>query len=127
MGKELLLFVNLEIGLPSVVDALHSLHSVIGTAKTRGFIGVEIVHGFSNGTGPKTLKGAIRAELDRMVKDGSIAAVIQGEEWNIFNEVALRLVERYPSLRKHEHFCQDNLGITIALFGLPRAIGNSTM
>jgi hypothetical protein len=118
--RKLLHVVNLEESWPSVKECLIQLPMAIATARQLRCIGIKLIHGFSTAENKHTLRRAVREELSKMEKSRSIAAIIPGEDWGIFSVPTRRLLERYPELRRDSDINQSNLGITLAIFTLPK-------
>ncbi len=102
---------NLEENFPTVAEALDLLKSEIKWAKQSGTECMYIIHGYgSSGTG-----GAIRVKarqwLNAQVRNGTLKAVIQGEEFNVFNPTVVELMGKYGKL--YDLAKRPNPGATI--------------
>lgn len=92
--------INLEYGMPTVDDALVALKSSINNAKSGNVGCLYIIHGYgSSGKG-----GAIRVKsrqwLNAQVRNGKVKAVINGEDFTIFNDKARELKNKYSELEQ---------------------------
>ena len=99
--------INVENGFTSD-DACAYVKQVISYSKKTC---IYIIHGYgSSGKG-----GAIRAKarqwLNAQVRNGTIKAVINGEDFNVFNFKALELKGKYKELEKLLKVC--NHGMTV--------------
>jgi hypothetical protein len=119
-AKQCLHVANIEKSLPTVAVAVEKLRSELRAARQSNCAGAKIIHGYSNGSGPTTLIGAIRSELVAMLRGGQVALVIPGEKWDDFDEHSRVVFEHYPQLRKDRDVGQHNSGMTVAIFCLPK-------
>lgn len=92
--------IDLEYGLPTVDEAMAYLKSIVDSAKSSGHKCLYIIHGYgSSGKG-----GAIRVKarqwLNAQVRNGKVKAVINGEDFNIFNDKARELKNKYSELEQ---------------------------
>jgi hypothetical protein len=109
------LTVNLEDGYPTVEEARRSLKAELEQAKTRNTLVVKIVHGYgSTGVGGE-LRKAIRGSLSRRKKERFIQEVVFGENWDVFDARARKLLEKCPELGKDQDLSRSNPGISIVL------------
>ncbi len=107
--------VNLEHGMPTVAQARARLRTELDNARSEGRIGLKIIHGYgSHGVGGE-LRIALQASLATWARQGEIAAFIAGEEWRVSNEIAWKLLERLPALKRDLDLGRGNKGITIVV------------
>lgn len=90
--------INLEEGMPTVDEAMSYLKMSITLCEQNKIACLAVIHGYgSSGKG-----GAIRAKarqwLNAQVRNGTIKAVINGEDFNVFNFKALELKGKYKEL-----------------------------
>ena len=88
--------INLEEGMPTVDEAMSYLKMSVTLCK-QNKIGV--------------IRTKVRQWLNAQVRNGTIKAVINGEDFNIFNFKALELKGKYRELEKLLKVC--NHGITV--------------
>ena len=103
--------INLEEGLPTVDEAMSYLKMSITLCKQNKIGCLAVIHGYgSSGKG-----GAIRAKarqwLNAQVRNGTIKAVINGEDFDVLNFKALELKNKYKELEKLLKVC--NHGMTV--------------
>lgn len=103
--------INLEEGMPTVDEAMNYLKMSITLCKQNKIGCLVVIHGYgSSGKG-----GAIRAKarqwLNAQVRNGTIKAVINGEDFNVFNFNALELKNKYKELEQLFRVC--NHGVTV--------------
>ena len=90
--------INLEEGMPTCDEALSDLKSAVRSAKQSKYKCLIIIHGYgSSGKGGKIREKA-RQWLNAQVRNGKLKAVINGEDFNIFNPKALELKNKYKEL-----------------------------
>lgn len=107
--------VNLELGRPSVDQALRLLHQELRTSKELRYKAVKFIHGYgSSGSGGK-IRVAVRRELETMRVKGEILSIIPGERFTIFEAATLAAFSRCGSLRDDEDLERYNNGVTIVL------------
>ena len=105
--------INLEIGRPTVFQALGQLNYELGVARRDGYEVVKLIHGYgSSGTGGE-IRIAVQRRLVEMARDGQIRSCIFGEDWSKSNERAWSLLQSRPELKLDKHLGRKNLGITI--------------
>lgn len=102
---------DLEEGMPAVDEAMSYLKMSITLCKQNKIGCLAVIHGYgSSGKG-----GAIRAKarqwLNAQVRNGTIKAVINGEDFNVFNFNALELKNKYKELEQLFRVC--NHGVTV--------------
>lgn len=106
---------NLEMGHPTVEQALKILSSEIRHARAFGYSAVKIIHGYgSSGTGGK-IRIAVRKRLGELSRSGQLKAVIPGEDFSIFHEPTRIGFLRCDALRRDPDLERRNQGITIIL------------
>ena len=109
----MLKFINLKEGSPSVDYALAVTTIEIDNAKKEGTRCIKVLHGYgSHGKG-----GAILVELRRLLqtlkKQGKITDFFGGDEWNLFSQRALAVLQSDKTIAGDEDLNKSNPGITI--------------
>ena len=97
--------------MPTVDEAMSYLKMSVTLCKQNKIGCLAVIHGYgSSGKG-----GAIRAKarqwLNAQVRNGTIKAVINGEDFNVFNFNALELKNKYKELEQLFRVC--NHGVTV--------------
>ena len=107
--------VNLELGKPTVKEAIRRLTFELHHSRAMGCAAIKIIHGY----GPSGAGGRIRVEarayLARLQQRGEIAGVIPGEDFSIFNPAVLAAFRRCGALRRGSDLERYNNGVTIIL------------
>lgn len=103
--------INLEENMPTVIDAMDNLKQSIALAKATKTKVMVIIHGYgSSGRGGAICKSA-RQWLKAQERNGKFKTVIFGENFDLFNEQARIIKDKYPDTK--EQFGRCNNGITI--------------
>src|SRR5213594_2572299 len=90
---------NVEAGLPTLDDARRLVIGEIKRARREGVKVLKVIHGYgSSGKGGALCVG-LRKSFGLRKKEGVIRDFIAGEEFSIFNENTLNLLEAVPKLR----------------------------
>lgn len=104
---------NVEEGLPTLEEARRQVAEEIRQARRAGARVLKIIHGYgSSGKGGKLCIG-LRKSFQLRKKEGVIRWYIAGEDFSIFNEAALALVEAVPELRGDPDLNATNEGVTL--------------
>jgi hypothetical protein len=109
------IIINLELGMPTVEQAVHRLGGELIRARAQRAKAVKIIHGYgSSGVGGK-LRVGIRAALAERKRRGDIKEAVAGEDWSIFDAGARRILDACPDLNRDRDFERGNAGITMVL------------
>jgi len=104
---------NVEAGLPTLDDARRLVMAEIKQAKRDGVKVLKVIHGYgSSGKGGKLCVG-LRKSFGLRKKEGAIKDFIAGEDFSIFNDKVLALLETVPDLRGDPDLGATNEGVTI--------------
>jgi len=104
---------NVEAGLPTVEEARRLVIEEMRRARREGVRVLKIIHGYgSSGTGGK-LRVGLRKSFGLRKKEGAIRDFILGEDFSIFNDTVLALLEAAPELRGDPDLDATNEGVTI--------------
>lgn len=110
-----IIVVNLEEGMPTVEAARLRMQHELDTARRAGIKAVKLIHGYgSSGTGG-ALRNELQKELRQAAQQGSIRAVITGEDWRISDETTWALLKRFPEWKKDRDLGRSNRGISIVV------------
>jgi hypothetical protein len=105
--------VNVESSLPTVEEARKRVIAEIRQSRREGVRVLKVIHGYgSSGKGGKLCIG-LRRSFALRKKEGLIKAFIPGEEFSIFQEATLALLEAVPGLRGDPDLDATNEGVTI--------------
>ncbi len=104
---------NVEAGLPTLDEARRLVIGEIKQVKRSGARVLKVIHGYgSSGKGGALCVG-LRKSFGLRKKEGVIKDAIAGEDFSIFNEPVLDLLEAAPELRGDPDLGATNEGITI--------------
>ena len=104
---------NVEAGLPTLDEARRLVIAEINRAKREGVKVLKVIHGYgSSGTGGRLCIG-LRKSFGLRKKEGVIKDFIAGEDFSIFNEPTLTVLEAVPDLRGDSDLDATNEGVTI--------------
>jgi hypothetical protein len=112
LKMSLLRTINVETGLPTLDDARRTVIEEIRKAKREGVRVLKIIHGYgSSGKGGKLCIG-LRKSFGLRKKEGVIKDFITGEDFSIFNDSTLALLQAVPELRNDLDLNTTNEGVT---------------
>jgi len=104
---------NVESGLPTLEDARRLVAAEIKRAKRDRVRVLKVIHGYgSSGKGGALCVG-LRKSFGLRKKEGVIKDFIVGEDFSIFNDIVLSLLEVVPELRGDPDLNATNEGVTI--------------
>ncbi|MGO8925663.1 MAG: hypothetical protein ACLQU3_02025 [Limisphaerales bacterium] len=104
---------NVEARLPTLDEARRLVIEEIKQAKREGVKVLKVIHGYgSSGKGGALCIG-LRKSFGLRKKEGVIKDFIAGEDFSIFNEVVLDLLEAVPELRGDLDLGATNEGVTV--------------
>jgi hypothetical protein len=104
---------NVEAGLPSLDDARRLVLGEITRSKREGARVLKVIHGYgSSGKGGALCVG-LRKSFRLRKKEGVIKEFIAGDEFSIFSQTVLALLEAVPELRGDPDLNATNEGVTI--------------
>lgn len=105
--------INVEYDFPTLDEARRRVIAEIRESKKRGVRVLKVIHGYgSTGKGGKLCVG-LRKSFGLRRKEGVIRDYVAGEDFGIFNEVTLRLLEEVPEVRGDADFGRVNEGVTL--------------
>jgi hypothetical protein len=107
--------VNLEAGYPTVEEARQLLKAELEKCRSRKVAVIKVIHEYGSSGVGGALRQGIRKSLINRRKEGSVRAVVVGENWNIFDSVAQSMLEQCPALSKDRDLCNYNPGISVVL------------
>jgi len=104
---------NVEEGLPSLEEARKLVIEEIRRAKGSGIRVLKVIHGYgSSGKGGKLCIG-LRESFGLRKKEGVIRDFVAGEDFSIFDNRTLTLLEAVPELRGDPALNATNEGVTV--------------
>ena len=107
---------NLELGYPSVDQALRWLSAELEAARKMNTPLIKLIHGYgSSGKGGR-IRTASRRHLEEAAAQGPITAYLPGERFSIFDETARRAMQAYPQLRLDRDLDRENRVVTFIFF-----------
>ncbi len=115
MPRSPLKIVNLELNRPTVPTALSLLEDALRIARSEGFAGVKLIHGYGSSGVGGDIRIAVQKTLAQKLAAKQIQAFIPGEDWRISNEDSWQLLKRFPALKQDSDLGKANRGITIVV------------
>jgi len=104
---------NVEAGLPTLDEARRMVIAEIKRARQGGAKVLKIVHGYGSSGKGGVLCTGLRKSFRLRKKEALIRDFIPGEDFSIFNETTLTLLEAVPALRGDPDLGAINEGVTI--------------
>ncbi len=104
---------NVEAGLPTLDEARRLVAAEIKRARRDGVKVFKVIHGYgSSGKGGALCIG-LRKSFGLRKKEGVIRDFVAGEDFTIFNDTVLALLEAVPELRGDPDLGATNEGVTV--------------
>jgi hypothetical protein len=107
--------VNLEQGMPRAEEARLRLEYELQLARKEGYLAIKLIHGYGSSGVGGVLRTEIQKELAHLAQSGRIQGFVAGEDWRTSDEIAWKLVSKYPEWKQDRDFGKQNKGITIVL------------
>ena len=104
---------NVEAELPALEEARRLVLAEIKQAKREGAKVLKIIHGYGSSGKGGTLCFGLRKSFGLRKKERVIRDFIAGEEFSIFNERVLAILEAVPELRGDPDLNATNEGVTV--------------
>jgi hypothetical protein len=104
---------NVESGLPTLDEARRLVIEEIKQAKRAGARVLKVIHGYGSSGKGGALCFGLRKSFRLRKKEGAIKEVIVGEDFSIFNDTVLSLLEAVPELRGDPDLNATNEGVTV--------------
>src|SRR5664279_5982389 len=104
---------NVEAGLPTLDEARRLVIEEIKRAKGERVKVLKGIHGYGSSGKGGALYIGLRKSFGLRKKEGVIRDAIAGEDFSIFNETVLDLLEAVPELRGDPDLGATNEGVTI--------------
>lgn len=106
---------NLEVGRPTVHDALSRLDRELAAARREGCEIVKVIHGYGSSGAGGDIRIAVQRRIVEMCGSGVIRTGIFGEDWSKSDERTWKLILARPELKEDRDLGRKNLGITIVM------------
>ena len=104
---------NVEAGLPSVEEARRLIMQELKEARRARARVLKVIHGYgSSGKGGALCIG-LRKSFGLRKKEGVIKDFIRGEDFSIFNQTVLSMLDAVPALRGDPDLNATNEGVTV--------------
>ena len=104
---------NVEAGFPALEEARRMVIEEIKRAKREGVKVLKVIHGYgATGRGGKLCVG-LRKSFGLRKKERVVKDFVAGEDFSIFDDTTLSLLEAVPELRGDPDLNSTNEGITI--------------
>jgi hypothetical protein len=103
---------NVEAGLPVLDEARRLVIGEIKQAKRAGARVLKVIHGYGSSGKCGALCVGLRRSFGLRKKERVIKGFIAGEDFSIFNDTVLALLEAVPELRGDPDLGATNEGVT---------------
>jgi hypothetical protein len=110
-----IIVINLEDGMPAVEAARLRMQHELEQARQSGAVAVKLIHGYGSSGAGGALRTELQKDLRQAAQQGSIRAVIAGEDWRISDETTWALLQRFPEWKKDRDLGRNNRGIAIVV------------
>lgn len=104
---------NIETGLPTLDAARRLVIEEIKRARREGVRVLKVIHGYGSSGQGGALRVGLRKSFRLRKKEGVVRDFIAGEDFSIFNDKVLALLDSFPELRGDSDLNATNEGITI--------------
>ena len=104
---------NVEAGLPTLDEARRLVIEEIKRAKREGVRALKVIHGYGSSGMGGALCAGLRKSFGLRKKEGVIKEFVAGEDFSIFNNAVLTLLEAVPELRGDPDLNATNEGVTV--------------
>ena len=106
---------NVEADFPTLDEARRRVQEEIRRAKRERIKVLKIIHGYGSTGKGGTLNIGLRKSFKLRKKENVIRDFIPGEDFSIFNQRTLELVNDIPEIRGDPDLNATNEGVTILL------------
>jgi hypothetical protein len=104
---------NVEADFPTLEEARRLVMEEIRRAKREGVKVLKVIHGYGSSGKGGTLCIGLRKSFRLRKKEGVIRDFVAGEDFSIFNETVLSILEAAPELRGDSDLNATNEGVTV--------------
>ena len=103
--------INLEEGMPTCDEAMDKLKDSVKLAKQNKNKCIVVIHGYGSSGKGGAIRTKARQWLYAQVRNGSMKAVVNGEDFNVLNGTARELRRKFPELE--DLLRHVNHGVTV--------------
>lgn len=107
--------INVEENLPSLDEARRRLQDELRRARREKIKVLKVIHGYGSTGKGGTLNVGLRKSFKMRKKEGLIRDFIPGEEFSIFNQATMDLLQAMPELRGDSDLNATNEGVTFVI------------
>ena len=104
---------NVEDGLPTLDEARRLIIAELKQAKRSGVRVLKVIHGYGSSGKGGVLCHGLRKSFQLRKQEKVIKEFIRGEDFSIFDDTTLALLEAVPELRGDPDLNAINEGVTI--------------
>ena len=104
---------NVEEGLPTLDEARRQVLAELKQAKRAGVRVLKVIHGYGSSGKGGVLCHGLRKSFQLRKQEKAIKDFIRGEDFSIFDDTTLNLLEAVPELRGDPDLNATNEGVTI--------------
>jgi hypothetical protein len=101
--------------MPLVHEALARLDRELAVARKENGTVIKLIHGYGSTGAGGEIRLAVQNRLLEMLQNSQIAGCIFGEDWSKSNDVAWKLLQLHPELKRDSDLGRKNRGITIVV------------
>lgn len=105
--------INIKADRPTLEEARRDAIAAIRAAKRDGIRVLKIIHGYGSTGKGGTLAVGLRKSFRLRRKEGQIREFIPGEDFSVFDEATLLLLEAMPEVRGDSDLGRANPGVTV--------------
>lgn len=103
--------INLEENYPTVQDAMEMLKWFVKQCKSSKTKCIVVIHGYGSSGKGGVIRKQARQWLNAQVNKGMLKGIVYGEDFNVFNSLALELKAQHPELESLMRI--TNHGVTV--------------
>lgn len=107
--------INVEEDLPSLDEARRRLQEELRRARREKVKVLKVIHGYGSTGKGGALNIGLRKSFKMRKKEGLIRDFIPGEDFSIFNQATMDLLQAVPELRGDSDLNVTNEGVTFVI------------
>ena len=108
--------VNLELGKPTVEQAVTKMNQAVFSAKASGTRVIKLIHGYGSSGKGGGIRHGVHRELEAKKTEGIIKEYVPGDAFSPFSSAGRKALAAMPELSRDRDYSRGNLGITLVLF-----------
>ena len=108
--------VNLELGKPTVEQAIVKLNQAVFSAKATGTRVIKLIHGYGSSGKGGAIRTRVHLELEAKKTEGVIREYVPGDGFSPFSPAGRKALSMMPELSADRDYVRSNKGITLILF-----------